>query len=219
MNDTIGKRLKYARKIRGISQVELAKAANITQGTITNLETDNRQSSKHLLAMSRALNINPEWLESGKGPMEPQHELVKEAVPNYAATKNAEIPVINIEDAKAWPSIDIEVIGHIKTPNNKQYAFAVIAPDDTMASTNTFTPIPKGAIVAIDTDNATPDDGKLFLVKSHKYKQPIIRVMQQVAGQWELRPQNDKYTTYTAPFDIEKDTIIGKVVHISVTID
>lgn len=60
-------RLKAARKRSGLSQVELAKRAKVSPGTIGNLEAGTRDNPRELLAIASALAVNPEWLKSGKG--------------------------------------------------------------------------------------------------------------------------------------------------------
>jgi transcriptional regulator with XRE-family HTH domain len=68
----IGLRLRHARKARRLTQVELANKAGIKQASVSDLERGESKSFRGatLVAMARVLNVRPEWLSHGKGPME-----------------------------------------------------------------------------------------------------------------------------------------------------
>lgn len=53
-----------------MTQEQLAKAADVAQTTIGNIEAGLRKQPRNLLAIAKALNVNPEWLQTGKGPKE-----------------------------------------------------------------------------------------------------------------------------------------------------
>jgi transcriptional regulator with XRE-family HTH domain len=71
MGRNVGMRLRYARKLRGLSQVDLAKTAKVAQGTISDLETGASKApvGTNLVSIAQSLNVSPEWLATGKGPM------------------------------------------------------------------------------------------------------------------------------------------------------
>ena len=62
-------RIRESRKERGISQTELANAVNVSRAAVSRWETGLVKNLKmeHLFAISRLLNINPEWLATGVG--------------------------------------------------------------------------------------------------------------------------------------------------------
>ena len=68
----IGLRLRYARKHRGLTQVELAQKAGVKQASISDLERGESKSFRGvtLVSVARVLNVRAEWLSQGKGPME-----------------------------------------------------------------------------------------------------------------------------------------------------
>lgn len=70
--NTLSERLKYARKLRDLTQKQLAQAAKISQGAISNYETRLRSSPRHLLKLAAALKVSPLWLAEGVGPIETQ---------------------------------------------------------------------------------------------------------------------------------------------------
>jgi phage repressor protein C with HTH and peptisase S24 domain len=65
-----GDRIRQIREERKLSQSSLALKAGVTQGTISQLEKNPAQGSKHLPAIARALDVSVDWLETGTGPME-----------------------------------------------------------------------------------------------------------------------------------------------------
>ncbi|MFR5602529.1 MAG: helix-turn-helix domain-containing protein [Lachnospiraceae bacterium] len=68
----IGQRLKRARKLRHISQDNLAKEIGVSRGVITNIELDRIDEPQPLVldAICKILDINQRWLLYGQGPME-----------------------------------------------------------------------------------------------------------------------------------------------------
>lgn len=70
--DTFGKRIRSARKLRRMNQVELAKKAGIRQPTLSDIETGETKMLEGgtLIALSGALEVRPEWIMSGQLPME-----------------------------------------------------------------------------------------------------------------------------------------------------
>lgn len=63
----IGSRIRAARIELGWSQLRLADEAGVTQSAIGNLEAGWRQRPRELLAIARALGVQPSWLETGQG--------------------------------------------------------------------------------------------------------------------------------------------------------
>lgn len=67
---TVPERLKFARDLRGLSQAKLALLADVSTGTIGNIESEARKSKGSLPQIAEALNISHKWLASGTGEME-----------------------------------------------------------------------------------------------------------------------------------------------------
>ena len=67
----IGTRLRHARKLRGLSQYDLAKAAGVKQASVSNLETGSSRSFKGttLVSFAHILDVSSDWLATGKGSM------------------------------------------------------------------------------------------------------------------------------------------------------
>lgn len=69
MFNSVGDRLKKARKYAGMTQVELAKAIDAKQGAISDLENGRNNSSTKLVQMAICTGVSAEWLSTGKGEM------------------------------------------------------------------------------------------------------------------------------------------------------
>jgi transcriptional regulator with XRE-family HTH domain len=73
MPRNVGIRLRYVRKeIRGWTQQQLAKSSGVKQTTISDLETGESKSpvGTNLMALAQSLQVNPDWLATGKGDMQ-----------------------------------------------------------------------------------------------------------------------------------------------------
>ena len=62
-------RLRHARAMRGLTQVQLAKSAGVSQSAIGNIESGTRGIGRIGVDLSRVLQVRTEWLISGEGRM------------------------------------------------------------------------------------------------------------------------------------------------------
>jgi transcriptional regulator with XRE-family HTH domain len=69
---SIGLRIKQARKLRGMTQVELARIARTQQAVISDLENGRQKSTTYIVDIANALRVRPEWIVRGALPMEPE---------------------------------------------------------------------------------------------------------------------------------------------------
>ncbi len=70
--ETITDRIKKRAKELNITQVELARKVGKTKGAINQwFKGATKPNGSNLLALAKALDVTPEWLETGK---EPQHQ-------------------------------------------------------------------------------------------------------------------------------------------------
>jgi transcriptional regulator with XRE-family HTH domain len=67
---TFSDRLRYARRLRGITQKALARAGGLSQSAIASYESGQRQSSRAVFKLASALKVNPNWLDTGRGAMD-----------------------------------------------------------------------------------------------------------------------------------------------------
>lgn len=81
---TVGSRVRALRKKRGLTQVQLARAVGITQGSLSLIETDATQvpAGETLAALCKVLRTTPDFLIAGGGDPDSidaaiqEHELV-----------------------------------------------------------------------------------------------------------------------------------------------
>jgi len=66
----LGARIKLARQARKMTQQELADAINWEQGAIGNVERRDSKTCSHTADIATALNVDLNWLSSGKGEMQ-----------------------------------------------------------------------------------------------------------------------------------------------------
>mgnify|MGYP001602930571 CR=1 FL=1 len=68
-------RLRYARRLRKLTQVKLAQLSGVKQASISDLERGESKSFRGstLVSIASSLRVNPEWLAHGKGPMDRQN--------------------------------------------------------------------------------------------------------------------------------------------------
>lgn len=64
--ESIGARIRNARKALGMTQVELAQAVGLNQSTISDIENDAKFEATTLMAISRALLKSPQFIMTGK---------------------------------------------------------------------------------------------------------------------------------------------------------
>lgn len=71
--DSVGLRLRHARKLRKLNQEQLAKLAGVKQPSISEIETGETKeiTGPNLLKICKALHVRPEWLLTGEDPIEP----------------------------------------------------------------------------------------------------------------------------------------------------
>lgn len=66
---TLADRLNYAMHEMGMSQGQLAKAADMAQPTIWRITSGNAKGTTKIVEIANALGVRSEWLSSGTGPM------------------------------------------------------------------------------------------------------------------------------------------------------
>lgn len=68
---TLGERLRYALQVRHMKQTDVERVSGVSKQNISNWCRDNVKFvyPEHLIAVTNALAIRPEWLVTGRGPM------------------------------------------------------------------------------------------------------------------------------------------------------
>ena len=69
MSTPLGDRLLQAMSYAGLTQVQLAEQAGVSQQAISRLITGKQKATTDLVALAIACKVRPEWMYSGEGPM------------------------------------------------------------------------------------------------------------------------------------------------------
>ena len=156
--ESIGERIKKARLQNGLSQVELAEAANVSQPTVANWETDSHAPRQPaLLKLAEILNASPQWFLAGDGEINGQST----AHQQYLGTPIHHIPIVE------WPAAN-ETDGnvlkfgvahdYIALSLHIQKPFALIANDPVMSAQ-----FPIGSAIVFDAVAGPLEDGACYL--------------------------------------------------------
>jgi transcriptional regulator with XRE-family HTH domain len=78
----LGVRIKAARRECGLTQLQLGKAVGIKQSSVSQLERGDTMAPKGttILDIAAVLQVNAQWLMTGKGPRDPVEGLTPEAI-------------------------------------------------------------------------------------------------------------------------------------------
>lgn len=67
--ETVGDRVRQARKEAGFTQKQLAKKVGISQSSISELEGGDTSETPAIVKIAVACKVSPYWLDAGGGPM------------------------------------------------------------------------------------------------------------------------------------------------------
>ena len=111
--NTLAERITTAIAESGLTQRRLASAMHVTPGTITQLKTGQikRLSGSSLLLASKALNVRPEWLADGRGPMRGEYDGEAEVFPVASAdVQNVIDQLIDMDKRKSISKSTVRAI-------------------------------------------------------------------------------------------------------------
>lgn len=96
----LSQRLAWARSEKGWTQQELADIAKVSQGTIGNLESGARDTSRKITSIAKALGVNLYWLVDGTGtPTDDGAPIQDQVVANPPPPRNAHTQWIGDDEA------------------------------------------------------------------------------------------------------------------------
>lgn len=121
--DTIGKRIRYARKINKLSLTDVKNETGLSTGNLSELENDKfAPSSNALIAFRRLFNVSIDWILTGIPPMAlSKNETISETSGLYLSDEEKGLIEAYRElDKEARRSIQgfIQVVTVLK-PNNQ----------------------------------------------------------------------------------------------------
>lgn len=223
---TISKRIRQARKLAGMTQMDLAAKSGLKQSTISDLEVGKSQGSTSVASLAQAMGVNPLWLESGKGPMTINGDAEPginpfQAVDIYSHSDNPNVLLI--------PKVQIRAAGGIT-------GFAIDGSDDVDLETyplekswverNRFSverllamrvkgdsmfPLYKpGDVIVVNTADKSPADTKEFVVNFDG--DVVLKRLSKDGGLWWLTSDNPEPKYHRRSFKSGETIIIGRVV-------
>ena len=217
--NTIAERLKEARDAVGLTQPELAVKAGVSQGTIGNIEAGIRKRPRDLLAIAAALNVNPAWLETGKGSRcaDGQQQFPQpidlENNPDYPAVRRVRFKLsagasgfgIEYQDGEDAPIVFKKdwFESHGYRPDR---LFAVSVSNGSMEPG-----LYDGDTVVVNTELAEPKDGRVFAVNYEG--EMVIKRLVRDNGQWWLNSDNPDQRRYPPKVCHEGTHLIGEIIH------
>lgn len=189
--ENLNQRIKRLRKLNGYTQVELAKYVGVTNGSISQWESElTSPKGEQIQPLAKALKVDVVELLQGT-----EFSSNVESGPLLKGT----VPLISWVQAGAWSEMEevnfiAESAERYKTtakvgPN----AFAVRVVGDSMTS-NTGRSIPAGAIVVADPDIEAVS-GKVVIARLDDSLEATVKELVIDAGRKYLRPFNSSFPT------------------------
>lgn len=184
---TFAERLIAAMTAAGLSQGQLAERIGLSQPAIQKMTSGKTNGSRKMVELSRALNVRPEWLSSGRGTMHYEDTLPSEKERGKIGLwdKNTSLP----EGAVEIPVLkDIEfVCGDGKSSGENHSDFKLRFSKATLckagvntdgsgvlcfpARGNSMEPnIPDSTTVAVNTKDKKIVDGKMYAINEDGWK-------------------------------------------------
>lgn len=198
MTSTLGERVSKRRADLQMSQEELAKKSGVSRVAISKAELGMTKNfnGDTLFNVARALQCDPEWLQTGKGSIQGSSPDDLKSAKRYSESEPlpCKLPIFDwqtaleqIENKRAdvtqWLETTIDV-------NDK--AFWLKVETDAMASPVGLT-IPEGMMILVNPTNNL-SSGNLVIFKKSGTREIFFRKYVEEAGDRYLRPLNQNYT-------------------------
>ncbi|CAB4126102.1 LexA SOS-response transcriptional repressors (RecA-mediated autopeptidases) [uncultured Caudovirales phage] len=204
---TISERLKHARKLKGWSQEQLAKAAGVNQSTIGNIESGLRKSPRELLAIAACMEVKPEWLKWGTGEL-------GDGNTTQGPDMRGMVPLVSFVQAGAWDgAIDPMQPGDAdewllcpRTHSASTYALRVRGESMTAPYGRTY---PEGCVIFVDPAQKSPANGARIIARCEGSDEVTFKVFKCEDGRTWLQPLNPTYPVINERFRV-LGTVIGK---------
>jgi len=204
--DTFGERLKAALEARDMSHSALALAAGISQGSVSSM-VQRAGPSKHVFALARALQVRPEWLALGEGPMQlPEYGQARVAVPHYDIRVSAGPGAIVEQEAKAGEfACPIEVVRRFVAGGDPRACVFVSVEGDSMKGT-----VDQDDLLLVDTGVREVGADGVYVIVLDDLTQ-VKRLERRPKGRLAVRSDNARYQELVLPrFDPETLYICGR---------
>lgn len=213
--DSLAERLKFARKRCTLNQDQLSELSGIGQGVISKIERGTIKKTTGIVALARALDCNPVWLETGEDqPGESAGQNIKTGNVGAIKAPAGEVPVISWVQAGAWHEVseafqpeDAERYLPIFRGHSSQ-TYALKVRGDSMTSPHGKS-YPQGSYIIVDPAKVSPDNGDRIIAKLEGSAEVTFKVYKDEDGRKWLAPLNSSHQPITEPFKV-LGTVIGK---------
>ena len=205
---SISYRVKLAREIKQMSQIQLSKHAGISQGTLSDLERGKNKNSLMLTKIADVLGVSPIWMLEGKGEMltGKTNVLQLKERQELAAPVHNKVPKINWSDVtdyillKTKFSIEEDSLVHTSLAISEN-GFALLVDDDKMEPEFKL-----GEVLIVDPDLSFQSGD--YVVVVHGGHKPVFKQIVSDGANWLLKPLNPRY-----PIDsmTEEHTVVGVI--------
>lgn len=193
---TFADRLNHAMRLVGMSSTELGELVGLSHPSIWKLVSGRTATTRKLVQIANALNVRPEWLSTGHGPMQDKSSSVKTTEENQIPSQNhwgrieawdsktpirddeVEVPFLkDIEFACGNGRINDEDYNGFMLRFSKSTLRRVGANSDGSgvicfpAAGDSMEPvIPDGTTVAVNTNDKRIVDGKIYAINEDGWK-------------------------------------------------
>lgn len=180
---SIGARIKKQRKIRKLTQEELAVAVGTTKAAVSRWETDkNSVAATNLEAVASILDVDVEWLLTGESLVEREKSIFW--APFYSSIEAAAGDgVLNTDiepDRFPIPKCSLQY------QNDQEQIFCVVVKGDSMEPV-----LYDGSIIAVNGDNKDIRDGRMYLINQNGLLR--VKILQTRPGELVLKSYNSNY--------------------------
>jgi transcriptional regulator with XRE-family HTH domain len=201
-------RLKWARKRAKLSQEKLAYMTGLTQPTVQRLEKGKISSTTHLLVIARALNVSPDWLETGQG----EFDISADANSKRSQLFPQKLPILKFSEIDNWLANPVikpkhKVVEMALPKILSEGAFSVVIPDDALISPLDFHNSLLPGYLAVIEPTIKPELNEMALVEVADEK--LLRKIATEGGtKVSLQALNPRLQNI--PFD-DNVKVIGKI--------
>lgn len=208
-----GKRIKEAREIRAMTQTELAaQVPGLSQQAIANSEQRDSQSSRFLIEIAQALQVNVNWLARGEGPRDSSQSNVTVG-PDFQTSR--QYPLISYVQAGAWTEVtDIYQPGVAETwlsctKDLGPHGYVLRVKGDSMTNPQSSPSFPDGVLIFVKPE-CDCQPGDFVIAKREAENNATFKQLKLVDGELYLYAINPEWPTRYIKLQ-EGDRICGRV--------
>ncbi|WP_312321224.1 S24 family peptidase [Stenotrophomonas sp.] len=214
--NTVGERIKEARRLRGLTRPKLAEVARVKYPTLAGIENNDQAGTTQLPQIADALGVSAKWLQTGKGAMDAPAPQVDESeyadVIGYSQAAGLGAGAEAVEYAETHSLKFKKTSLRRRGIHNKPLA-VYYGKGDSMEPT-----IEDGDAILFDTSDTRPVDGVLYVIQVDGQANPeyyVKRAMVLDAGVYFAsdNPAGDHNWRKPRPMNSPRNpiTVIGRV--------